>query len=1214
MIKMVIFCVIAFALTWLPFNTLIIYGEIDEKTWENQNIMYIWFTTHFLAMCHTVTNPLIYIWMNNRFRAGFKQVIGDIYQGSQKLLAYLCCYCLCCGCLFDCSRRKYARVMVEMNRKNPRRPLTSSGSVNFANNSNNHHTHNNGDNGNHGPPAGGGGGGGGQLGASGGHNGGFSASAYGGAGATTTTTANHFSSTNNTSSSGGWRAGRGLGHHSRYGPETTSTGLTIGQPSSRCCESLLLQPPSTSYADTNNTPIGYGSESGKGGKKVIAASTTTNKSKISIASASGRCNCKPNNLGHLNSEDLRRFGETNAASTRRASDRMQSSGRMDDGHHQKSANINTKMMTDGNSCNHAIALTFKERRRMANKHASGQRQLSSSNPSLASGFCCCAIDRSTSCLQRAHCCGSAAGVLTTAASMAAVSSKIDIDSEIPEVVVVSGGLDDRSVQQAGTTTSTASSSHGGSGVQLGGLARMGFKPMQMFRRKLNNSNHLDKCEVKETSFHLQKQVKSKTAVDTVTESASANTTKAKRRKKRRHLRSHNVALRLTTTEFYQMPSGNNTAGLGRDDHQTITIQPYNQRTITTRTRTTANGASTLTGPVTTKQTTKSSPSDANENQAKRKVLVEMNQSSQSSATISAQTNFTSLAMSPLNSKLASVTAAAAATKTITAAATISTTTTRYLDQQREHWNGNGSGHYNGNNNNDNSTSVSSTAFSNENGTGNGGTSSSRVLHTDHLRNLDGEGGGPCTISKSGSSHRMHPIDSDSIGWAAVARVSEFAVASSHQHHDHHGSSGSGRMVMVAGKSPIMQKVRPFSTQSIDRLPIYAYNRRLTTDQINDNGICSASPTNRQAGLLIKMGQESSVNNVLISRSDRTSVEVLGRTVDLVNQTTRNNSSEDGSPLVANRHKEGTISEQTSYLSHDDADELLDRPVNSSVHNLDHLKFMDDRQSSHGVDSNADKWNTDNHDIESSHLQGGCVESDDEYDDEVLESGDEDEEDHGGESSESNDVQGQEDDETESASDELDDLEIEYGDQAEWSPMKRDILRSGQVAGSNANNDAIKMVKLRTYHCDSKSNNNENGNGCDAMQKQQNQRRTLGLKHLQLLNRLFWSMDNHLNEQNHHHHMTIPSAKNHLQSNGMKKTGGPKKGEHQSELSKLASQIQDFRLTHHNSCEPFEEHVKLANSNGCLSIDDTTATNGYVIRSANSAGNCTASATNEPLLL
>lgn len=137
MIKMVIFCVIAFALTWLPFNALIIIGDVSPDIWERADIMYIWFITHYLAMCHTITNPLIYIWMNNRFRAGFKQVIEDLYRPLKQVATYMCCYCLCFAWLFDCSEKRYSRVALT-NRKrclaqSRGRQLTSSTSANLNN-------------------------------------------------------------------------------------------------------------------------------------------------------------------------------------------------------------------------------------------------------------------------------------------------------------------------------------------------------------------------------------------------------------------------------------------------------------------------------------------------------------------------------------------------------------------------------------------------------------------------------------------------------------------------------------------------------------------------------------------------------------------------------------------------------------------------------------------------------------------------------------------------------------------------------------------------------------------------------------------------------------------------------------------------------------------------------------------------------------------------
>lgn len=102
-------------------------------------------------MCHTITNPLIYIWMNNRFRAGFKQVIGDLCRVLHRLIVYLYCYLCCFACVVRSSRVKYTSSIARMKEKagTPSRYMTSSGSANFNMNNYNlklnntqSHTHN----------------------------------------------------------------------------------------------------------------------------------------------------------------------------------------------------------------------------------------------------------------------------------------------------------------------------------------------------------------------------------------------------------------------------------------------------------------------------------------------------------------------------------------------------------------------------------------------------------------------------------------------------------------------------------------------------------------------------------------------------------------------------------------------------------------------------------------------------------------------------------------------------------------------------------------------------------------------------------------------------------------------------------------------------------------------------------------------------------------
>lgn len=85
------FCVIAFALTWLPFNALVVIGDSYPSIWELNFINYVWFVTHYLAMCHTITNPIIYVWMNKRFRSGFAECISE-------MLAFVFRPFQCLGC------------------------------------------------------------------------------------------------------------------------------------------------------------------------------------------------------------------------------------------------------------------------------------------------------------------------------------------------------------------------------------------------------------------------------------------------------------------------------------------------------------------------------------------------------------------------------------------------------------------------------------------------------------------------------------------------------------------------------------------------------------------------------------------------------------------------------------------------------------------------------------------------------------------------------------------------------------------------------------------------------------------------------------------------------------------------------------------------------------------------------------------------------------
>ncbi|XP_054262659.1 tachykinin-like peptides receptor 99D [Macrosteles quadrilineatus] len=72
-VKMMIVVVLIFAVCWLPFHIyFIITSHIPEIT-NSPYIQDIFLFIYWLAMSNSMYNPIIYCWMNMRFRRGFKQ-------------------------------------------------------------------------------------------------------------------------------------------------------------------------------------------------------------------------------------------------------------------------------------------------------------------------------------------------------------------------------------------------------------------------------------------------------------------------------------------------------------------------------------------------------------------------------------------------------------------------------------------------------------------------------------------------------------------------------------------------------------------------------------------------------------------------------------------------------------------------------------------------------------------------------------------------------------------------------------------------------------------------------------------------------------------------------------------------------------------------------------------------------------------------------------
>ncbi|KRK04350.1 uncharacterized protein Dyak_GE23710, isoform B [Drosophila yakuba] len=77
MVKMMLMVVVVFTSCWLPFNILQLLLNDEEFThWEP--LPYVWFAFHWLAMSHSCYNPIIYCYMNARFRSGFVQLMHRV--------------------------------------------------------------------------------------------------------------------------------------------------------------------------------------------------------------------------------------------------------------------------------------------------------------------------------------------------------------------------------------------------------------------------------------------------------------------------------------------------------------------------------------------------------------------------------------------------------------------------------------------------------------------------------------------------------------------------------------------------------------------------------------------------------------------------------------------------------------------------------------------------------------------------------------------------------------------------------------------------------------------------------------------------------------------------------------------------------------------------------------------------------------------------------
>ncbi|XP_069125676.1 RYamide receptor-like [Argopecten irradians] len=76
MVKMMIVVVLLYALCWLPLHTLQLYTDLDPTIYDHiPNSHLLWNFILWLALVHACCNPVIYFWMNKKFRYGFLRLL-----------------------------------------------------------------------------------------------------------------------------------------------------------------------------------------------------------------------------------------------------------------------------------------------------------------------------------------------------------------------------------------------------------------------------------------------------------------------------------------------------------------------------------------------------------------------------------------------------------------------------------------------------------------------------------------------------------------------------------------------------------------------------------------------------------------------------------------------------------------------------------------------------------------------------------------------------------------------------------------------------------------------------------------------------------------------------------------------------------------------------------------------------------------------------------
>lgn len=74
-VRMFIAVVTIFAICWLPYHMFYVYAYHQPNITSTKNTPHLFLTFYWLAMSNSMVNPIIYYWMNRRFRHYFQRIL-----------------------------------------------------------------------------------------------------------------------------------------------------------------------------------------------------------------------------------------------------------------------------------------------------------------------------------------------------------------------------------------------------------------------------------------------------------------------------------------------------------------------------------------------------------------------------------------------------------------------------------------------------------------------------------------------------------------------------------------------------------------------------------------------------------------------------------------------------------------------------------------------------------------------------------------------------------------------------------------------------------------------------------------------------------------------------------------------------------------------------------------------------------------------------------